>query len=40
MFTLPTNTNTKGSNIPAALIRTCMVDFECVREGGYGGGNT
>lgn len=42
MFTLPANKNTKGSNVPAALIGTCMVDFECadVREGGYGGGNT
>lgn len=38
MFTLPANATIKGSIVPAALIGTCMIAFECVREGGDGGG--
>lgn len=40
MFTLLAHTNIKGSSVPAALIGTCMVAFERVREGGDGGDNT
>ena len=40
MFTPLACTNIKGSMVPAALTGTCMVAFECVRDGADGGGST